>query len=187
MNIFYLSADPKECAQQHCDKHVVKMIIEYAQLLSTAHRVLDGIEYSELTKNGRQIKRWLVKDSRENKLYKASHINHPSAIWVRQSCGNYDYLYKLFVELCDEYTHRYGKKHETDRKLRNILALNPENLKCGKMTVVPQAMPNTCKRSDPIEGYKNYYITEKKNFAKWTNRLTPKWYADAMESNLAVI
>jgi len=175
MNVFYLSKNPEQCAAEHCDKHVVKMIIEYAQLLSTAHRVLDGIQYSELTKNGRQIKRWLIKDSREQKLYKASHINHPDAIWARESCGNYSWLYKLFVATCDEYTKRYGKKHETDRKLRNILALEPEKIKCAQFVEPPQCMPDHCKHEDTIQAYRNYYIKEKRGFAKWKTQ-TPEWY-----------
>jgi hypothetical protein len=177
MNVFYLNKDPKQCASEHCDKHVVKMVIEYAQLLSTAHRVLDGIEYSELSKKGRMMKRWLIKDSREQKLYKASHINHPDGIWVRNSCGNYNWLYKLFVATCDEYTKRYGRKHETDRKLRNILALEPENIKCGEFVEPPQCMPDNCKDTNTIQAYRNYYITEKKSFAKWKTK-TPEWFAN---------
>ena len=80
MNIFYLDPDPKTCAQMHCDKHVTKMIIEYSQLMSTAHRVIDGEEYID-NSSGRKIKRWKLSDIREDVLYKATHINHPSAIW----------------------------------------------------------------------------------------------------------
>ena len=112
MNVFYLDRDPVTAAKMHCDKHVVKMIIEYAQLMSTAHRVLDGEMYYGLTKNGRKIKRWKLNSNMEDILYKASHINHPSAIWARQSNNNYNWLYCLFTALCDEYTHRYGKVHE---------------------------------------------------------------------------
>ena len=84
MNIFYLHKDPVESAKLHCDKHVCKMIIEYAQMLSTAHRMLDGKEYISQTLGGRRIKRWKHPNSNmEGVLYKASHINHPSAIWVR--------------------------------------------------------------------------------------------------------
>lgn len=175
MNIFYLSADPKQCAAEHCDKHVVKMIIEYAQLLSTAHRVLDGIAYEELTNKGRMIKRWLIPDLREKKLYKASHVNHPDAIWARESCGNYKYLYNLFTATCDEYTKRYGRVHETDRKLRNILALEPEKIECAEFTTPPQCMPDHCKDDDTIQAYRNYYITEKKEFAKWKTQV-PEWF-----------
>jgi hypothetical protein len=86
MNIFYLDEDPKICAQYHCDKHVVKMIIEYAQLLSTAHRVLDGFEGYGASKSGnRQVKIWTLHDSRDEILYKATHVNHPSNIWTRSN------------------------------------------------------------------------------------------------------
>ncbi len=109
MNIFYLSKNPKECAEMHLDKHVVKMIIEYAQLMSTAHRVIDGHEYYDLTANGRKIKRWRLDDDRETVLMKASHINHPSAVWTRASDLNYIWLYNMWQHLLDEYTYRYGK------------------------------------------------------------------------------
>ena len=72
MNIFYLDSDPYVAAKMHCDKHVVKMILESAQMLSTAHRVLDGDEYAD-----------------ERGLYKMAHKNHPSTIWVRTSTDNY--------------------------------------------------------------------------------------------------
>ena len=77
MNIFYLHKDPEISAKMHCDKHVVKMIIEYAQLMSTAHRILDGDEYEGRTKIGRRIRRWKHPNKNiENTIYKASHINH---------------------------------------------------------------------------------------------------------------
>ena len=95
MNIFYLSAYPDQCAEMHCDKHVCKMIIEYAQIMSTAHRVLDGEEYYGRTKNGRRIKRWKMNSNLEDILYKASHVNHPSNQWVRASWRNYQWLYVL--------------------------------------------------------------------------------------------
>ena len=76
MNIFYLHNDPIECAKYHNNSHVIKMILEYGQLMSTAHRVLDGVEYYSTTKNNRRIKRWLLPDSRENIMWKASHVLH---------------------------------------------------------------------------------------------------------------
>ena len=97
MNIFYLHKDPEISAKMHCDKHVVKMIIEYAQLMSTAHRILDGDEYEGRTKIGRRIRRWKHPNKNiENTIYKASHINHPSAVWARESVANYIWLYNLF-------------------------------------------------------------------------------------------
>ena len=103
MNIFYLSAYPDQCAEMHNNSHCSKMIIEYAQLMSTAHRVLDGIEYYGRTKNNRKIKRWKLNSELECILYKASHINHPSGIWVRQSEKNYLWLYELQLELNKEF------------------------------------------------------------------------------------
>ena len=111
MNIFYLDADVTECAKAHNDKHTVKMIVEYAQLMSTAHRMLDGELYYDKSKNGRKVARYKLPDHREEHMYKACHFNHPSAVWTRQSNNNYNWLYCLWVELCKEYTYRYGKKH----------------------------------------------------------------------------
>ena len=105
MNIFYLHKDPVVCAPLHCDKHVVKMIIEYAQMLSTAHRMLDGKEYIDAS-SGRRIRRWRHPNSNmDGVLYKASHINHPSAIWVRASVNNYQWTLRLWQQLCFEYTY----------------------------------------------------------------------------------
>lgn len=176
MNIFYLDKDVKQCAEMHVDKHVVKMILEYAQLLSTAHRFLDGKEVIGKSKTGRKATRWELGDSREDKLYKASHINHPSAVWVRKSCKNYKWLYELFCATCDEYTYRYGKKHLTDTKLRNILALEPENIACGEFTEPTPAMPDEYKvDGDSISSYHNYYNGAKTTMFSWKNRPTPKF------------
>lgn len=176
MNVFYLHPDPIVCAQMHCDKHVVKMIIEYAQLLSTSHRVLDGVEYVGQSKSGRKAKRFRLPDWREDKLYLASHMKHPDELWIQESCENYNYVYKLFDALCKEYTHRYGKVHATDTKLRKILALTPENLPCGEFTEPPQCMPDHCKAETSIDAYHKYYNIEKKSFAKWTNRPIPEFF-----------
>ena len=96
MNIFYINDSLQLCAQQHLDKHVVKMPIEQIQLLSTAHRVLDGMSHLTKSKTGRNVVRYFLPESRENTLYSATHINHPSAIWARKSVSNYKYLYSLF-------------------------------------------------------------------------------------------
>jgi hypothetical protein len=186
MNIFYLDPNPKVCAEMHCDKHVVKMIIEYAQLMSTAHRIIDGEQYTDLTANGRNIQRWRLPDERENLLYKASHINHPSAIWCRENKANYDYLYQLFYWLCREYTHRYGKIHATDEKLAEHLLQSPQNIGHGEFFAPTPAMPSELKimaktvvagrKYDVLASYQNYYIQAKASFAKWKNRTTPEWF-----------
>ena len=177
MNIFALHTDPVIAAQMHCDKHVVKMIIEYAQLMSTAHRVLDGTMYLDKTKNNRNIKRWRLVDTiSESEVYKASHINHPSGIWTRKTKANYEYLYTMFVALCEEYTIRYGRKHLTQEKLEHILCTAPVNIPDGELTELPQAMPDDAKLPNVIEAYRNYYRVYKKDFAKWTKRQTPEWF-----------
>jgi hypothetical protein len=152
------------------------MILELAQLLCTAHRVIDGEMYYDKTESGRKIKRWRLEDrDMENNLYKATHVNHPSAIWARENISNYKWLYKLFVALCEEFTYRYGKTHLTETKLKGILATPPKNISSAAMSTMPQAMPDYCKRNDPIEGYRNYYLNEKQKMLKWTKRDAPVW------------
>ena len=179
MNIFYLDENPWVNAEMHCDKHVCKMIVEYAQLLSTAHRGLDGEQYID-SSSGRRIKRWRLDDPNlENNLYKASFVNHPSAVWARASVNNYRYLHKLWYELCLEYEYRfwhYTKKHKTFQKLQHYLLLIPKNIDHDKgLTEMPQCMPDDVKADNAIDAYRNYYVQYKKSFAKWTDRPTPKF------------
>lgn len=182
MNIFHLDQDYRKAARMHLDKHVVKMIIEYAQLMSTAHRTLDGEEYYDKTANGRRIKRWRMSNSNlESTLYKASHVNHPSGIWTRETASNYLYLHGMWKELCKEYTYRYGKKHLTEQKLSGILCHTPINIPDGELTEFAQAMPEYCKKENPIDAYRFYYINEKYRFAKWTKRTVPSWYTNSEE------
>ena len=162
--------------QYHCDKHIVKMSTEYCQLLSTAHRVLDGQMYLGKTKNNRNIKRWRLPDEREDILMKATHVNHPSNIWVRESRENYMELYFIYMATLSEYNYRYGKIHGSG-KASMILLRPPKNLVTSKNTELVQAMPEYCKiPNDPISAYRNYYIKEKKDFVSWKNRSIPEWY-----------
>ena len=175
MNIFYLDENFETAAQMHLDKHVVKMIIEYAQLMSTAHRMLDGDQYID-DSSGRRIKRWRhPNDNMDGVLYKASHINHPSAVWTRETFTNYLWLYSLWLELCKEYTHRYGKKHLTQEKLEDILSMPPHNIPDGPITKMPQAMPDDVKMENSIDAYRNYYRTYKMDMARYTKRDVPEF------------
>ena len=160
----------------HNDSHCSKMIIEYAQLMSTAHRVLDGEKYYGLTKNGRKIARWKLNSNMEEILYKASHINHPSAIWARSSNNNYNWLYCLFTALCDEYTHRYGKVHACTEPILVMCELS-EYLPEGELTEFVQAMPDEYKNKDAVKAYREYYNKDKNQFAQWKlGRAQPQWY-----------
>jgi hypothetical protein len=186
MNIFFLHGDTKKCAEMHCDKHVVKMIIEYAQLLSTAHRMLDGQEYIDKTSNGRNIRRWRMPGELDTVLMKASHINHPSAVWARQSSDHYLWLYHLWFDLCQEYTHRYGKTHSCYDRLKSALYVVPKNIPFKGLTQPPPAMPDDCKiAGDSIASYRKYYIERKNHFAKWKNREVPVWYSEGLNKNNA--
>jgi len=181
MNIFYLHHDQETCAKWHNDKHCVKMILEYAQLMSTAHRVLDGELYLDKTANNRNIKRWrLADDHMEEMLYKASHVNHPSGLWTRASDKNYDWLHTLFVSLCDEYTYRYGKIHLTDKKFRVLLKQPPANIPTNVPFSEPTpAMPDECKViGDSIASYHKYYKENKTHLDAWKNRPKPDFYEE---------
>ena len=158
----------------HVDKHAVKMIVEYAQLLSTAHRVLDGVEYIDAS-SGRKIKRWKLGSSYEPILYKATHINHPSAIWVRQSYDNYRWLVSLLCQLCKEYTYRYGKTHKVESSgLYELLTYAPFNIRPGVFTEPTPAMPEEyIIKGDSIQSYKNYYNGSKQHLHNWKNRPIP--------------
>lgn len=179
MNIFYVHEDTKICAKQHLDKHVVKMILEYAQLLSTAHRLLDGYEYEGKSISGRKAMRWKLDDSREDNLYMASHMKHPSGIWCRANLSNYTWLYNLWRDLMREYTFRYGKHHVAER-LIPFLDIPPKNITEGDQTLMAQCMPEQYKvPGDSIQAYHNYYVGDKQRFAVWTNRPIPDWYVKA--------
>jgi hypothetical protein len=168
------------------------MILEYAQLLSTAHRILDGTESTVLSASGRKKKVWKLPDHRDSVLYSCTHANHPSAIWARQHAVNYDYLYALFVATCDEYTHRYGKVHLTDTKLRETLHQIPNNIfndnKTRVWTGPTPAMPDECKVvGDHIASYRKYYIDKKADMAMWTNREPPEWFINGVKEKDAYL
>ena len=153
MNIYYLHENPVTAAEMSCYKHVVKMILETAQLLCGAH--------------------WVTGSEAP---YKLSHKNHPCSIWVRESLSNYLYLCDLGLELCKEYTYRYGRTHKSQQIIEWCLD-KKLNIKDKGFTEPPKAMPNECKLESVIDSYRNYYIKEKKSFAKWKNREIPNWFS----------
>lgn len=177
MNIFYTDYDPEVAARNMVDRHVVKMILETAQLLSTAHRVIDGEEYVGQSQSGRKAKRWRLSGNADAIMYAATHINHPSAVWVRENSANYDWLYGHLLALGREYTYRYGRTHLTIDKLKDILKDAPANIEQSKvMTKMPSCMDKQYIVSlDPIINYRNYYNYGKTDLLRWSNRPPPKW------------
>jgi len=141
MNIFYIHEDPFVSAKAMSDKHVVKMILETAQLLSTAHHILNS-----------EIK---------HLVYKATHVNHPSNKWARESASHYIWLFKHFVALCEEYTKRYHKVHKTETKLKEVLSSIPHQLKDKGFVAPPCAMPDLYKDESSLLSYRRYYEAEK--------------------------
>ena len=176
MNIFQVDEDPVIAAQCLVDKHVVKMILESAQLLSTAHRVLDGVEIEGKSQTGRKARRWILPDAREGVIYMATHINHPSAVWCRESVENYLWLVEHFFGLMNEYIHRYNKVHKCNGEISFMLQSPPFNLKEYDKTEMPSCMAEEYIISDdPLTNYRNYYRIGKLNLHKWTNRQPPEW------------
>ena len=175
MNIFAIDDDPSRCAEYMVDKHVVKMILETAQLLSTAHRVLDGVKTDALSKTGRKVSRWVLGDSRDDHLYSATHVNHPSAVWCRENINNYIWLYCHFLALLNEYTYRYGKHHKCEGMI-DYLKGAPHNISHAPLTQVTPAMPDEYKVPyNSVESYRNYYKHSKTHLHKWTKRNPPEW------------
>lgn len=179
MNIFYLDQDIIECAKFHCDKHVVKMPTEHIQMLSTAHRVLDGHEVTIMSTSGRKTKGYRLSDQYDNEVfYKATHVNHPSAIWARSNRSCYEYLYMLTVALCEEHTHRYGTIRSCIVSgLLDRLATPPKNIRRGDFTEPPPAMPEAyIVAGDSVTSYRTYYSNDKQHIAQWKHRAVPHWF-----------
>jgi len=180
MNIFALSPDPTIAAQFNCDKHVVKMILELSQVLSTAHRVLDGKLTDGLSPKGRKQKQYVHPNEL---LYKATHINHPSAKYCRDSKEQYRWAVEHLNALCSEYTYRYGNVHKAQRDgLVAWLCSNvPKNIGTKTIFDLPYpAMPDECISSDVVESYRKYYMTHKRHLANWSGKVNsrpvPSWY-----------
>lgn len=177
MNIFYLDEDPIRAARYHNDRHTVKMILESAQLLSTAHRLLDGSKYTESV-NNKKLKRWSLSDKRETKLYKAAFFNHPCAVWVRENSANYRYTANLLYALCKEYTYRYDKIHKVERTILPYLLQLPKNITHSNTQTPPYlAMPvERVIYESAVENYRNYYLVDKSYIGVWTKREIPEWW-----------
>ncbi|MFW6173557.1 MAG: pyrimidine dimer DNA glycosylase/endonuclease V [Elusimicrobiota bacterium] len=151
MNIFVLDLEPEKCAVYHCDKHVVKMLLESAQMLSTAVR-MSGI----------------------NKGYKACYQNHPCTKWVRKSVDNWlwlrDLVFALNAEWKDRFDHLYNHK-----SFEVVKKLPVPNIKDIGLTPFALAMPEGYKQKDAVSSYRNYYMGDKRHIAKWRNG-KPWWW-----------
>lgn len=160
MNIFVLDKNITKSAQYHVDKHIVKMPLETAQMLCTAHQL-----------------------NSNNAPYKATHINHPCNVWVRKTLDNYLWLVDFGLELCKEYTYRYGKVHKCQKVIK-WCKQNLPNLSDNGLTRFAEAMPDEYKTKDPIDSYRNYYASDKQHLFSWKKREEP-WWIDLHLTQLA--
>lgn len=153
MNIFVLDKDPVLAAQYQCDKHVVKMVLESAQLLCSPFK--PGVA-----------------------PYGRTHYNHPCAIWTREANNNYTWLIQHAFALLGEFEYRFGKEHAS-KKVIEWCNVHEVELVFPKIEMTPfvQAMPAIYKDPDPVIAYRNYYIGAKRDIAKWNKgRKKPDWY-----------
>jgi hypothetical protein len=153
MNIFYLDKDPKQSVKYYVDRHITKMQLETAQILCS------NIRYY-----GKEAP------------YKKTHVNHPSTIWARQSKSNFKYLIRLGLEICKEYTYRYGKIHKSQSVIEWVENNIPEELPDLPFTEPTPAMPEKyIINNDSVASYRNYYLHEKTHLFSWNNRKIPFW------------
>ena len=168
MNLFFLSVFPEECAKFHCDKHIVKMILETAQILYTTHHQLQKGED------------WI--NTTPKKPYKQTHVNHPVTLWARQCPANYLFTSMLGLSLCKEYTFRYRRIHASQIHMEWLGANMPpfeDSLQFVPMTPPAPACPEECKiQDDPIKTYRNYYRTHKEDLLQYTLRTPPEFLSD---------
>lgn len=157
MNIFILDPEIEVNVTYYIDKHVVKMVTEYAQILSSV-LLLCGV----------------------TSPYKLTHKDHPAVKWAKESLENYQYLWNLCNRLGQEYTHRYGKSHRAHKTLLEKIPYNPSISQLG-LTKFINCTPYK-DITDPISAYRKYYCIDKSYFAKWTKRPIPDWFVDRRES-----
>ena len=163
MNIFVLDENPVIAAESLCDKHIVKMILESAQMLCSAIPLptTHTNTYGGIT------------------LYKPTHINHPCTIWTGKSQENYEWLCKHAKAMCTEYTSRYKKFHKSEQVINVMTMFNSRyQLPSIGLTPFAQAIPEQYKDLNVVVAYRNYYIGEKSKFAVWKHSPKPTWWKE---------
>lgn len=155
MNIFILDEDPVQAAKYQCDKHVVKMILESAQLLSGVHRHF-GVNVGYNLGKG--------------------HMNHPCSIWARTSYANYDWLMAHADALGQEYYTRYGKIHKSSEVIDSLPTASLYDFSLSDLTPFAKCVPDDLRHLETVDAYRLYYCREKAEFAKWKDGNVPDWF-----------
>lgn len=171
MNIFVLDKDPQRAAHYHNDKHVVKMIMESAQILCTVHHKLGGDLAVKLVPA----------------ILKPTHANHPVVIWAGQSHANYTWLHELMKYLGQEYRQRYNGQHAYTHTLWNQLLKRPMSMEGKTLTPFAQCMPEQYRQpTNVVEAYRDYYFFEKQHIASWRQPSSvPDWWLERARKNPA--
>lgn len=155
MNIFVLDEDPAKAAEYHCDRHVVKMVLESAQMLCNCHRVYGTVHPL---------------------MYRATHLVHTCTLWTVTSQANYYWLYRLFGALNNQYRLRFHTvDHKSFADLHCLLSSAPSKQPDLGLTPFAQAMPDHLKQADAVAAYRDYYRKEKAHLHKWTGVKVPEW------------
>lgn len=169
MNIFVLDSDPRKAARMVCDKHVVKMALETVQMLVSA-LIRRGVPPEDMPR------------TKAGSPYKETHKNHPCTRWAGDTEANFLWLWEHGMELCLEYSRRYYRVHRcyyAIYEMSYLLTQVPDDTKDwkeGPLTPHPQAMPDDCKRDDPVDAYRSYYNKDKREIAEWSHSETPEWF-----------
>ena len=188
MNIFILDEQPQKAAEYHCNKHVVKMILEAGQMLCAAHW-MSWLEHFNKNRTDfrlmRDVKQFLKDNVPKEKqpAWGITHVNHPCTVWTRQSLKNYNWHLALMSCLLSEYTKRYSKVHKSTTVYQWLLDNNPMSFPTNIKTPFPICMKDEYKvGNDPIQSYRKYYIKDKVRFAKWEPRAkTPDWFTKGIK------
>jgi hypothetical protein len=154
VNIFVVHPDPREAARQLCDRHVVKMTLETAQILSAASHHPDP-------------------------PYRPTHTSHPCVFWAGENRSNFLWLVEHGLGLADEYTHRYGKVHASASVIQWALA-HTDRLPQGDITRHPRCMPREIRdtTAQVVAAYRVYYVLHKP-WATWRRgREAPTWWGE---------
>ena len=193
MNIFVLDTDPRAAALYHCNKHVLKMILETGQMLCTSHwmhHLWNADKSLSDFKRVRDAQGWLYENvpKKEQPPWKLTHARHPCTRWVSENVSNYGWTLTLGESLLTQYTVRYNKKHSTYYVFEWLRENYPPGIADGYITNHPVCMNDEYKVYDSygnisaVDSYKQYYILDKSRFAKWEpHARTPTWYEKGLE------
>ena len=152
MNIFYFDDDIDACARYHCDAHVIKMILESAQILCTVS--------------------WMHEIPAP---YRPTHQKHPCVVWSNESIANWLWLKDLACALNKEYLYRFNhvNNHRSYDVIQSLILPPLPNI---ALTERPQVMPPEYRHVSPIEAYRHYFSCCKSHLAQWRKRPVPTWY-----------